>query len=157
MMRKLNLRIATLLSATFLTSTGLVSSTLMAAPPERPTFNHTADPRPNILPNWMFTHHVPYRLTYNRPTYHVGKALYYVGSPTSQEAMAWKENLDAGRYNGHNCPPLVKRYFYPKPWEVMNTGPRPDYANVSGVSSPAANTPVVPAPAEAVDLPAVTN
>lgn len=120
------------------------------APPERPTFNHTADPRPNILPNWIYTHHVPYRARYNRPTYHVGKSLYYVISPTSLEAMSWKENLDAGRYDGHHCPPMWKSYFYPKPWEVLNTGPRPNYTVVS--TSPAPMTPAATAP-QAVPLP----
>ncbi len=111
-----------------------VSTTLEAAPPERPTFNHTADPRPNILPDWIYNHHEPYRLQYNRPTYHVGKAMYYVISPTSQEALSWKENLDEGRYNGHHCPPVYKGYYYPKPWEVLNTGPRPTFATPQSVN-----------------------
>ncbi len=62
----------------------------------------------------------------------MGKALYYVVSPTSQEALVWKENLDAGRYDGHNCPPMYKSYMYPKPWEILNTGPRPNYASGTG-------------------------
>lgn len=102
----------------------LLASTAWAAPPERPTFNHcTEDPRPNILPDWIFNHHVPYRLRYNRPTYHGGKIAYHI-SPTSLEAMAWEENLERGYYDGHHCPPLVKGFFYPKPWEALNTGPR---------------------------------
>ncbi len=106
---------------------GALSSTFcVAAPPERPTLNHTADPRPNILPDWIYNHHVPYRLQYNRPTYYGGKIAYHI-SPTSQEAMVWQENLAAGRYDGHNCPPLYKGFYYPKPWEVLNTGPRPTY------------------------------
>ncbi len=103
---------------------------VVAAPPERPTFNHTEDPRPNILPDWIYNHYEPYRLRYNRPTYHMGKAMYYVISPTSQEALSWKDNLDSGRYDGHHCPPLYKGYYYPKPWEIVNTGPRPTYTTV---------------------------
>lgn len=131
----------------------LLPSPVMAAPPERPTFNHTADPRPNILPDSLYNHHVPYRLKYNRPTYHVGKALYYVVSPTSQEALAWKENLDEGRYEGHNCPPVYKSYNYPKPWEILNTGPRPNFTNVNAkpvqVQPVPIASPTQPAPANA--------
>ena len=126
-------------------------SHVAAAPPERPTFNQTADPRPNILPNSLYNHHVPYRLQYNRPTYHVGKALYYVVSPTSQEALVWKENLDECRYEGHNCPPVYKSYFYPKPWEILNTGPRPNFASAGAKPAPVqlkpAPSPVQPIPA----------
>lgn len=109
----------------------LIAGAAWAAPPERPTLNHTMDPRPNILPNWIYNHHVPYRLRYNRPTYHGGKIAYHI-SPTSQEAMAWEENLDRGRYDGFHCPPMYKRYFYPKPWEALNTGPRATYATKPG-------------------------
>ncbi len=134
-MRQLGWKLAVCLGAM---TAALHASPSLAAPPERPTFNHTQDPRPNILPDWIYNHHEPYRLRYNRPTYAVGKALYYVGSPTSQEALVWKENLDAGRYDGHNCPPMYKSYYYPKPWEVLNTGPRPNYTVVTPV--PAAAT-----------------
>lgn len=116
-MRKLRHSAAALLSGFLLTSTA------WSAPPERPTLNHTEDPRPNILPNWIYNHHVPYRLRYNRPTYYGGKIAYHI-SPTSQEALAWEENLERGYYDGHHCPPLVKGFFYPKPWEALNTGPR---------------------------------
>jgi hypothetical protein len=136
-MRQLSLKTAICLSAFFAAIQGSVLPTSAdAAPPERPTFNHTADPRPNILPDWVYNHRVPYRLEYNRPPYHVGKAMYYVISPTSQEAMSWKENLDDGRYNGHNCPPVYKGYYYPKPWEVLNTGPRPNYTVVPAPLAP---------------------
>ncbi len=96
-----------------------------SAPPERPTLNHTADPRPNILPDWIYNHHVSYRAIYNRPTYYGGKIATMI-SPTSQEALAWQENVARGYYDGHHCPPTVKRFMYPKPWEALNTGPRVD-------------------------------
>lgn len=118
---------------------------ILAAPPERPTFNHTADPRPNILPDELYNHHEPYRLRFNRPRYYVGKSLYYVISPTSQEALVWKENLDAGRYDGHDCPPVYKGYYYPKNWEILNTGPRPNFVTASAIKP----APVVPAPTTA--------
>lgn len=123
-MRKLRHRSAAFLGALLIAGNAWTGN-LLAAPPERPTLNHTEDPRPNILPDWIFNHHVPYRQRYNRPTYYGGKIAYHI-SPTSQEAMAWEENLEIGKYDGHHCPPLVKGYFYPKPWESLNTGPRPN-------------------------------
>ena len=147
MTRQLNWKTWLSLGASFVAiQFQLISATAHAAPPERPTFNHTADPRPNILPDELYNHHEPYRLRYNRPTYHVGKAMYYVLSPTSQEAMVWKENLDECRYEGHNCPPVYKTYYYPKPWEILNTGPRPNFANA--IVKP---VPVQPAPSAAAE------
>lgn len=146
-MRQLSKKTAFILSALSAIAASALPEPIQAAPPERPTFNHTADPRPNILPDSLYNHHVPYRLQYNRPTYHVGKALYYVVSPTSQEALVWKENLDACRYEGHNCPPMYKSFMYPKPWEVLNTGPRSNFASAStAVRAPVQAAPVVPAP-----------
>ena len=132
MLRQHNWKMVAVCLGGWLTTIGSTAptSTLFAAPPERPTFNNTADPRPNILPDWVYNHREPYRLRYNRPPYHAGKALYYVISPTSQEALSWKENLDEGRYNGKDCPPVYKSYMYPKPWEVLNTGPRPTFASM---------------------------
>jgi hypothetical protein len=96
-----------------------------AAPPERPTLNHhTADPRPNILPNSLFNFWVPYRQRYNRPSFVSGATSYHI-SATSLEAMSWAENHAAGRYHPHHQPPMYKGYFYPKPWEGLNVEPRP--------------------------------
>jgi hypothetical protein len=93
---------------------------------ERPTFNHhTRDPRPNILPN-PWENHVEYRRAYNRPTY-LGGWLAHKVSRTSQEALVWEENVEAGNYDRWHMPPMYKRYFAPKPWEVLKTGPRPDF------------------------------
>jgi hypothetical protein len=128
----------------------VLATSAWAAPPERPTLNHTADPRPNILPDWIYNHHVPYRLRYNRPTYYGGKIAYHI-APTSQEAMAWEENLERGYYDGHHCPPLVKGFFYPKPWEAMNTGPRANYASqVARPLAPPAVPGAMPGPGETV-------
>lgn len=93
---------------------------------ERPTLNHTRDPRPDILPHPLQQHHVEYRLAYNRPRYISGWIAYKIAR-SSQEAMVWQENLQAGNYDQKHMPPMYKRYFAPKPWEVLQTGPRPDF------------------------------
>lgn len=40
--------------------------------------------------------------------------------------MVWAENYREGNYDEKHMPPTYKRYFAPKPWEVLNTGARPD-------------------------------
>lgn len=128
----------------------LVANSVWAAPPERPTLNHTEDPRPNILPDWIYNHHVAYRQRYNRPRYFGGKIAYHI-APSSQEAMAWAENMDRGYYDGFHNPPLVKRYCYPKPWEALNTGPRPNVTSLAGAGQPGCCPPgVVPGSPEAI-------
>jgi hypothetical protein len=93
---------------------------------ERPTFNKdTCDPRPDILPYWLHDWHVDYRQIYNRPRYWPGRIAHMV-EPTSQEAMVWCEANREGLYNGKNCPPSFKQYNFQKPWEILQTGPRPD-------------------------------
>lgn len=94
---------------------------------ERPTLNpYDGDPRPDILPYYIH-HRIPeYRRVYNRPRFW-GGFIAHVIEPTSQEAMVWEENLHAGAYDGKHCPPRYKRYFAPKPWEVLQTSSRPDF------------------------------
>lgn len=93
---------------------------------ERPTCNQdTCDPRPDILPYWLTSWHTEYRRQYNRPTYIGGKIAHCI-EPTSQEAMVWCEANQMGLYNGKNCPPMYKQYYYPKPWELIPMGPRPE-------------------------------
>lgn len=92
---------------------------------ERPTHNQTCDPRPNILPDSLYNHHAPYRLSHNRPRYVVGY-LATIVEPSSQEAMAWHENYCQGNYETKHAPAVCKTYMYPKPWEALNVGPRPD-------------------------------
>ena len=101
---------------------------------ERPTHNETCDPRPNILRDELYNHHVPYRRTYNRPRNSVGYLVHII-EPTSQEAMVWWENMCAGNYKTKNAPPMCKRYWYPKPWEAMDTGPRLDFAKPASVNT----------------------
>ena len=96
---------------------------------ERPTLNHTCDPRPDILAHPLYDAHTEYRRAYNRPRNISGWVAYTI-SRTSQEAMVWEENRLAGSYDGKNCPPRYKRYFAPKPWEILQTGARPDFVSV---------------------------
>jgi hypothetical protein len=103
----------------------LVGSIASAA--ERPTLLKTNDPRPDILPRPFYDHHTEYRARYNRPRFVTG-LLAYEMSRTSLEAMVWKENYCAGTYDEHHTPPVYKRYNYPKPWEALNVGARPDFA-----------------------------
>lgn len=95
---------------------------------ERPTFNHTADPRPDILAHPFYYAHTEYRRAYNRPRDIPGWLAYKI-EPTSQEAMVWCENVQAGNYDRKHMPPMCKTYYYPKPWETLLTGPRPDFAS----------------------------
>jgi hypothetical protein len=49
--------------------------------------------------------------------------------------MVWCENVQAGNYDQKHMPPMYKRYFAPKPWEVLNTGPRPDFPAAEPVNA----------------------
>jgi len=78
----------------------------------------------------IFSHHIwrstpEYRQVYNRPRYVSGYIAYKI-EPSSQEAMAWKTNYCNGNYANHRGP-SVPYYYYPKPWEVLNTRARPDF------------------------------
>ena len=125
------------------TSTGLavlllsLSFVAPAGAAERPTMNHTCDPRPDILAHPLYYAHTEYRRAYNRPRNLSGWIAYSI-SRTSQEAMVWEENRLAGSYDGKDCPPRYKRYFGPKPWEILQTGARPDFATPqSSMNQPA--------------------
>ena len=91
-------------------------------PRHYPLYN-AVDPRPDFLPRYLYDAWVPYRAAYNRPTF-VGGFLAHTIEPISQEAMSWEENVNRGYYKTH-CPTPVRLYLYPKPWEVLETGPRP--------------------------------
>ena len=65
-----------------------------------------------------------HRRVYNRPTYIGGKIAYWI-APSSQEAMAWHRAEHSGAYEPpKKCLRLEQHYFYPKPWEVLQVGPR---------------------------------
>ena len=121
------------LKQTLLTLSLVLPFACSALAAERPTMKDTRDPRPDILAHPIYDAHVPYRRTYNRPRYVTGWIASKI-APTSQEALVWSENLRAGRYEERNMPPMYKRYFAPKPWEVLVTGARP--ANPSAAVSP---------------------
>ena len=65
-----------------------------------------------------------HRRRFNRPTNWGGKIAYYI-APTSQEAMRWHRATHQGQYEC-DAPRMVANYFYPKPWEAMRIGPRPN-------------------------------
>lgn len=112
-------------AAFFLSAMWLVNScTFSKAGDFSGTYLDPALQRPDI-----FSHHVwkswpEYRAVYNRPRY-VGGHLASIVEPSSQEAMAWKENVCNGNYE--NCRgPYVPHYYYLKPWEALNTKARAD-------------------------------
>jgi hypothetical protein len=106
----------------------LLPGTASSEAAERPTFNkNTADPRPDILPYWLTDGHDEYRKIYNRPRYHGGWVAHLI-EPSSQEAMVWCEAYQSGLYDKPHTGKQLKRYYGPKPWEILQTGPRPDYS-----------------------------
>ncbi len=112
------------LCALFTVALPLVASSISFAA-ERPTFNRTTrDPRPDILVHPVWNNYVEYRRQYNRPHYVSGWVASKI-APSSQEAMVWAENVQAGKYDSCNEPAMCKRYYAPKPWEVLQTGARP--------------------------------
>ena len=108
---------------------------------ERPTLNHTGDPRPDILPHPFYDAHTEYRRAYNRPRDIPGWITHKI-APESLEAMVWCENVQAGNYERKHMPPMCKTYYYPKPWEAMLTGARPDFAKQTQATS--RRTPATP-------------
>jgi len=104
----------------------LASLLMGASHAHEPIFHPIVRPatRPDFLPHPIYDNWVPYRAEYNRPRPIVGKMVYHI-EPTSQEAHAWhraKHNREYARHAGW----VVPRYYFPKPWEVLPTGPRPD-------------------------------
>lgn len=89
-----------------------------------------ADQRPDLLPHPLYNNWVPYRSIYHRPRF-VGGYLAYKMEPTSQEAMSWRDNYCAGVYPT-KCPTAIPKYFYPKPWEALDVGPRKNFPKGTG-------------------------
>jgi hypothetical protein len=65
----------------------------------------------------------PYRKRYNRPRY-CGGAIAWFLEPSSQEALTWHHHVHRGTYDRCDSPPIIDRYCYPKPWEILPTGAR---------------------------------
>ncbi len=105
------------------------------------------DPRPDLLPRVIYDAWVPYRKAYNRPTFLGGYAAHVI-EPSSLEAMSWEENHARGYYKTH-CPTPIRGYYYPKPWEMLETGPRPSLEGDATASQtpPVSLTPENPSPA----------
>ncbi|TWT93846.1 hypothetical protein [Stieleria varia] len=100
----------------------LLPTFLMAHHPDRQSY--PVRPRVDLIGPVGNNLKPDYRRTYNRPSNLMGKIAYKI-APSSQEAMAWHKAQHAGLYNG-NCPRVVDHYFFPKPWEALRVGPRPD-------------------------------
>lgn len=79
-------------------------------------------PRIDLIPPLGNNLPPSYRRRYNRPTNIGGKIAYWI-APSSQEAMAWHE---AQHMNAYRCRRgrIERHYFYPKPWEALQVGPR---------------------------------
>ena len=101
-----------------------LTATSMAHHPDRE--HHRVHPYYDLIP--PLGNHLPlsYRRKYNRPRKTLGKMAYYF-APSSQEAMAWHNAQHRGYYE-HHRPRMVTHYFYPKPWEALRTGARPETA-----------------------------
>jgi hypothetical protein len=95
------------------------------------TYLDPAIARPDLLPHAVWNSIPEHRRVFNRPWYGTGKFLYHF-EPTSQEAMAWESNVANGNYRNHRGA-SVPMYWYPKPWEAINTRARPDFPRESGI------------------------
>jgi hypothetical protein len=90
------------------------------------TYLDPALQRPDIFSHHLWNAWPEYRAVYNRPRF-VGGHIASKIEPSSQEAMAWKTNYCNGNYGNHRGA-YIPTYYYPKPWEALNTRARPDYA-----------------------------
>jgi hypothetical protein len=96
------------------------------------TYLDPAIQRHDLFPR-VITSHIPeFREVYNRPRYPTGKFLYHI-EPSSQEAMAWETNVRNGNYRNHRGA-YIPGYYYPKPWEALNTMPRQGFRKTSGLT-----------------------
>ena len=96
-----------------------------------------ANPRPDFFRFPVYNAWVPYRTAYNRPT-KIGGHVAAIIEPTSQEAMAWKIAKANGDYKSKR-PGYIPTFFYPKPWEALQTevklGDRQDSQTNSGLAT----------------------
>ncbi len=94
--------------------------------PVRPHIDGLIGPLGNRLPP-------AHRRKYNRPS-NIGGWLAYWAAPSSQEAMAWHNATHRGNYK-EKMPRTEMRYFYPKPWEMLSIGPRPQQPAADGTGA----------------------
>jgi len=107
-----------------------LSTTLFAHHPDKE--NHRVHPRIDLigpLGTWLPP---SYRRRYNRPSNVAGKISYYI-APSSLEAMSWHAATHRNAYKDHK-PRTVMHYFYPKPWQALQIGPRPNSLHISDVN-----------------------
>lgn len=88
------------------------------------TYLDPALQRQDFLPHTLWNVWPEHRAVYNRPRF-VGGLIASKIEPSSQEAMSWRTNYCNGNYANH-AGRYVPLYYYPKPWEVINTQARPD-------------------------------
>tara|TARA_R110002049_G_scaffold2750_2_gene21468 strand:- start:256686 stop:257171 length:486 start_codon:yes stop_codon:yes gene_type:complete len=100
---------------------GIFAGTVQAHHPDRA--NQPVRPRVDCIGPVGNNLPPSYRRVYNRPRNLGGKIAYYV-APTSQEAIAWHRAKHMRAYEC-NLPRQENYYFYPKPWESLQIGPRP--------------------------------
>ena len=114
---------------TIATLISCLSTTLFAHHPDKE--NYRVHPRYDLigpLGTWLPP---SYRRQFNRPRNVSGKISYYI-APSSLEAMSWHAATHRNAYKDHK-PRTVMHYFYPKPWQAMQTGPRPNILGMSDV------------------------
>lgn len=103
---------------------GLSSSVLdcLAGEPHQWLAGTYLDPaiqRHDFFPHTISRSIPEYRQVYNRPRNFTGWIAYKI-EPSSQEAMAWQTNHCNGNYQAKTGA-FVPMYWYPKPWESLNT------------------------------------
>jgi hypothetical protein len=101
-------------------------STLQAHHPDKE--HQRVHPRIDLIPPLGTMLPPGYRRRFNRPTKIGGRIAYYI-APSSQEAMAWHDATHRRAYKDHR-PRLEMHYFYPKPWEALKIGSRPETTNM---------------------------
>jgi hypothetical protein len=120
-----------------LVTTAVLLSGLLAASIQahEPLFHPIERPvtRPDYLPHPLYQNWVPYRARYNRPRYFPGAFIYHF-EPVSQEAYGWHQAVHRGAYKRH-AGFEQRKYFYPKPWEMLPIDARPAKPAVSQSSS----------------------
>ncbi|MGI9473251.1 MAG: hypothetical protein ACR2NZ_17045 [Rubripirellula sp.] len=88
-------------------------------------------PRIDLIPPLGSRLPSSYRRRFNRPTNLGGRIAYHI-APSSQEAMAWHDATHRRAYKDHR-PRLEMHYFYPKPWDALKIGARPETTNLQDV------------------------
>ena len=121
----MNRFLATCILAGFVASPAQAHHPDRAKQPVRPRVDCIGPVGNNLRPS--------YRRVYNRPTNLQGKIAYWI-APTSQEAIAWHRAKHVSAYK-RGLPRQEPYYFYPKPWESLQIGPRPARESANPVAT----------------------